>query len=135
MHLLIKENATKDDLLMGLIHAYTVRSILKVDGYKGTSKLNFWEKMSNSKKQQLTESFDILRRARLILRKDNSETDRDRSTFINQNIGYTDVNSNNISDIDSESSIGNRTVREIMNSSWLVEELLLETRHARLEIS
>ena len=43
----------------------------------------------------------------------------------NDNYNYFNNNNN---------SVGLVTVREILGSQWLVEELLLETRHARLEI-
>jgi hypothetical protein len=130
VHLLIKEHATKDDLLMGLIHAYTVRSVLKLEGYKVASNLNFLKKIGDNEKQS-PQLFDILRESREMLHKNDSIIDKD--TFEDHKKPHIDVDKY-IIDNDRMPTIGDRTVREIMNSPWLVEELLLETRHARLEI-
>ena len=180
VHLLLKENASKQDLLFGLIHSYIVRYAMKVKGFSGKSKLNILKKLNLKDELTPESSFDILVRTRELLHSngnvvfaaDNrieSNTKNEESNILKHGISCSvdDVHRNESrnefhhphphsgSGSDSEDakhmhhddyndnynyfnnnnrSVGLVTVKEILASQWLVEELLLETRHARLEV-
>ena len=180
VHLLLKENASKQDLLFGLIHSYIVRYAMKVKGYSGRSKLNILEKLNLKDEITSESSFDILVRARELLH-NNGEVDftadnlnenknktKNRESDVLRNgissnvenfhhnesrndfphppsgsgsgsedvkhMHHDDYNDNYNYFNNNNRSIGLVTVKEILSSQWLVEELLLETRHARLEV-
>ena len=70
---------------------------------------------------------------------DSVKSDHSNKNNYNNSNSSSDSNnsssgSNNSNSKSSGNSIGMLTVRQILDSQWLVEELLLETRHARLEI-
>ena len=178
VHLLLKENASKQDLLFGLIHSYIVRYAMKVKGYSGRSKLNILEKLNLKDEITSESSFDILVRARELLH-NNGEVDftadnlnenknktKNRESNVLRNgissnvenfhhnesrndfphppsgsgsedvkhMHHDDYNDNYNYFNNNNRSVGLVTVKEILASQWLVEELLLETRHARLEV-
>ena len=60
----------------------------------------------------------------------SSKKDRQSHSTSNSSHGDGDSGVSN----SSGDSIGETTVRQVLGSTWLVEELLLETRRARLEI-
>ena len=178
VHLLLKENASKQDLLFGLIHSYIVRYAMKVKGFSGKSKLNIFKKLNLKDELTPESSFDILVRTRELLHSNGNVvfaadnriencTKNEESNILKHGIrcSVDDVHRNESrnefphphphSGSDSEDvkhmhhddyndnynyfnnhnrSVGLVTVKEILASQWLVEELLLETRHARLEV-
>ena len=121
VHLLLKEKCTKQDLLLGLVHAFIVRYAMKSKGFQGASKLDISQHLNLKQNDKASEStYDILVRTRsLLLRKADSESSSGSTAVIEG---------------ESELTVGHSTVQQVLRSQWLVEELLLETRHARLEI-
>jgi hypothetical protein len=106
-----------------------VRYSLKCRGYHDASKFNFMHKFNRIQRQKVTEStYDILVRTRILINKSSN------SNAINS-INVDDIREgDNEMDMKKKVSVGLSTVEKVLNSQWLVEELLLETRHARLVI-
>ena len=130
---MLKEKCTKQDLLLGLVHAFIVRFAMKSKGFQGASKLDFLQHISLNQSEKADGStYDILVRTRSLLHRKADSLPNERSAG--------DLDSSNSSSsgpgsgIDSEQTVGHSTVQQVLRSQWLVEELLLETRHARLEI-
>ena len=137
IHLLLKEKASKKDLLLGLIHAFIVRYSLKCRGFHEASKFRFMHQINGTQRQKVTEStYDILVRTRILLNKssDNVQNESELNFINNMNIDVISQVDNEI-DVRKKVSVGLSTVEKVLNSQWLVEELLLETRHARLVIT
>lgn len=162
IHLILKENATKKDLLLGLIHSYLVRYSMKTQGYSGGSNFNFLEKFNQKNVAASESTYRVLVRTRELLydsnsnRNDssnnnnhnspennfgsnNSNNNFENSNYMNHSsINNTNSNNNNAnntnSNVRSSPGLGVETVVKILDSQWLVEELLLETRRARIEV-
>lgn len=136
IHLLLKEKASKKDLLLGLIHAFIVRYSLKCRGYHDASKLKFMIKFNRIQRQKVTEStYDILVRTRILINKSSNSIKNESELNPMNSINVDDIREgDNEMDMKKKVSVGLSTVEKVLNSQWLVEELLLETRHARLVI-
>ena len=164
MHLLLKEKASKKDLLLGLVHSFIVRYACKCNGYKGASPIDLSSRLRRNKYEAMSEgTYDILVQTRSLLHRgdDSASSDiaekgqdvmvagdrlvrssggeatqegiskKDRHSHSTSSVSHGDSISGSNSNVD---SIGETTVRHVLGSTWLVEELLLETRRARLEI-
>lgn len=128
---MLKEKCTKQDLLLGLIHAFIVRFAMKSKGFQGASKVDFVQHLNISQSEKASEStYDILVRTRGLLHRKADCVPGEKG------IASETFNSSPAAGIegDLELSVGQSTVQQVLRSQWLVEELLLETRHARLEI-
>ena len=137
IHLLLKEKASKKDLLLGLIHAFIVRYSLKCKGFHDASKFRFMNQFNPIQRQKVTEStYDILVRTRILINK-SSESIQYDDKLNSMNKMNIDISNKSDGEIDMKKrvSVGLTTVEKVLNSQWLVEELLLETRHARLVIT
>ena len=137
IHLLLKEKASKKDLLLGLIHAFIVRYSLKCSGFHDTSKFRFMNQFNRIQRQKVTEStYDILVRTRILINKSSEsiQYDNELNSINKMNIDITSKGDGE-NDMKKRVSVGLTTVEKVLNSQWLVEELLLETRHARLVIT
>ena len=112
-YLLLKENATKQDLLRGLIFDFVVRQLWS-DSSKITTATNNNNNVSDSSSTSFHDMWELLHRARALL----------SQPCINTHLLYDGHTV----------SLGERLINDIMDSEWHVEELLLETRHARLVV-
>jgi hypothetical protein len=130
VYLLLKEKCTKQDLLLGLVHAFIVRFAMKSKGFQGASKLDFLQHLNLNQSEKASEStYDILVRTRdLLHRKADSVPVEKGAAFESSSSAAVAI------EREIELSVGQSTVQQVLRSQWLVEELLLETRHARLEI-
>ena len=137
IHLLLKEKASKKDLLLGLIHAFIVRYSLKCKGFHDASNFRFMNRFNRVQRQKVTEStYDILVRTRILINKSSEsiQYDNELNSINKMNIDITSKGDGE-NDMKKRVSVGLTTVEKVLNSQWLVEELLLETRHARLVIT
>ena len=166
IHLILKENATKKDLLLGLIHSYLVRYSMKTQGYSGGSNFNFLEKFNQKNVAASESTYRVLVRTRELLydsnsnRNDSNNNNSMENNFVSNNeinninnsnnnfensnyMNHSSIKNNNSnnnntnntnSNVRSSPGLGVETVVKILDSQWLVEELLLETRRARIEV-
>ena len=136
IHLLLKEKASKKDLLLGLIHAFIVRYSLKCKGFHDASKFRFINQFNGIQRQKVTEStYDILVRTRILINKSSNSIKNENELNAINSINVDDIREgDNEMDMKKKVSVGLSTVEKVLSSQWLVEELLLETRHARLVI-
>ena len=118
-YLLLKDTATKQDLLRGLLFAFVVRQL-----WSDLSKINTTNTTSTSSNNNNSTSdssplnphdtWELFHRARALL----------SQQCINTHLLYDGHTV----------SLGERLINDVIDSEWHVEELLLETRHARLVV-
>lgn len=93
-------------------------------------------KFNRIQRQKVTEStYDILVRTRILINKSSNSIKNENELNAINSINVDDIREgDNEMDMRKKVSVGLSTVEKVLNSQWLVEELLLETRHARLVI-
>jgi Vitamin B6 photo-protection and homoeostasis len=125
IHLLLKENATKKDILLGLVHAYVVRAALLERGIVKAPQ-NMSAVMWDFVVQRTKCSPDN----KICTSKGSTNPPKLDQTIIKDLLWSTHTQL--YSGRPGVVPVGPQIVQEILDSPWLVEELLLETRYARL---
>lgn len=124
VHLLLKQNCTLNELLRGIIHVYFVRVQLMHD--EGQHEQN--HSLSEGSRTCF-QRLDVVHRAGQIMKMaaplSMDEIGIDRLPQIS-------ANECSLNSTEGSQSSADCFLRALEESSWIVDELLLETRHARI---